>query len=244
MNKYGSANRFLHARNCFEGIVSPPNNLVIAHTDWQEQLFTTLQLQNPDANFIIRSLGINSNFADGLIFANPEDRLDIIVTARGLSCDAAITGTVNLTEGDKTLSGGGTTQFVTDGVSAGDFLLIGGRLYLVASVTDEDNLELSDYAKLTAATQACRETTVLGSFPFLFENVSIFNLMHSVEEFIPLTSLLAASPDSIVITAKVNQDFDATNRHSVTFLTKTISTDFDEDALYIDILGEFEFQRS
>lgn len=244
MNRYGSSIRFLQARNCFEGIISPPNDLTIAFGDWQEQLFTTVQLQNPNANFTIKSLGINSNFADGLIFKEPEDRVDIIVISRGLVHGAAITGTVNLTEGDKTLSGGGTTQFVTDGVSAGDFLLIGGRLYLVASVTDEDNLELSDYAKLTAAAQTCRETTLAGSFSFLFENTSMFNFMHPVEEFIPLTSLLGSEADSVVITAKVNQNFDSVNRHSVSFLTKTINTDFDGDKIYIDVIGEFEFQRS
>jgi len=54
-----------------------------------------------------------------------------------------LTGTLTFTNGSTAVSGGGTTQFVTDGVVAGDIVLSpNGNYFAVDSVTGENNLIL------------------------------------------------------------------------------------------------------
>lgn len=234
-NKYFSNEREWVARNIAEETISPPADLTIDgnNVDWKEQIANHFEQFNGDENsvIIVREAGIFSNFADGLVFKNANESIDLFINARFVATWTSI-GNVTLTQGSKTMTGAGFNA----NLSPGDFILVAGgasNYYaIVDSVTDDNNAELRDYAQASYGPIVgfVASSSTLSSFQF--RNIRVLNRMYSTEWYVnPI--LIAGDVQDIILSVQPNY---ANNLHhdDVVFHTDSISTDYDEAAVYFD----------
>jgi hypothetical protein len=178
-------------------------------------------------------VGIFSNFADGLVFKLPYSRMTLEVNAASYNL-TSLTGTLNFTAGSKSVSGGGTTLFTSE-LTAGDIIdiSINDRLFVVDSITDDDNLVLTDYATNSGAF-ASDKHVLQAQTGIITYDISELNVLYDVDFF---GSAAVLSPDSgSVIELTYSPQLTDT-----VFLTKTIDTSYDEDMVHFDAAIIVEF---
>lgn len=126
----------------------------------------------------------------------------ITFTAGGINMTGAgtytETGTIAVTGASKTITGTGT-QFQTDGLAAGDYIIINGQPMLIASVVSETSITLEDFVgDIDATTAALNDRYYAGEF---LSNVEVRNLtMTGVSARIDMTECVFCHVSDVTIT--------------------------------------------
>jgi len=241
-NKYFSVLRDYVARNVAEVELSLPGTGEITvqgdSTDWKRQLCTrfSINMPDPDSNLVLKECAVFSNFADGLVFANANESIDLSIHAIGVWEYASI-GNVSTTLGSKTMTGAGFAA----SLSAGTFIRINipaSNLYyfaIVDSVTDDNNAELRDYAQRTLTAQAGDKVVSSSVDSYRMRNIRALNTFYKSEYYFTPSTIIAAGETSLDILITVQPNFGNGITHDdIVFHTNSISDTFNEDALYFD----------
>lgn len=253
---YPSVLRTYFTRNLFEGNILPPADFTLVGADCLRQITdlnysaggggAAQQPINPETNLYIRNAGVFSNFADGLVFKNPWQRVDLEIRVRAYTRGGNLTGTLAAAMNSKTLTGAGTA-FVAE-VPPGSMIEwepnVGGprEVGIVNTVTDNTHLDLNNYPLTNIANCSFRILTPVGSGSRFYQQLSLptLNQMFYVNHFVNLTNV---TRDGILLDAILNHNaFSAV--HDTVFLTKSISTDFDGDAIHFDGAVDVEFTEA
>lgn len=244
MNKYSSNVQRFFARDVYYGTINPPSDLVIAQSAWTSQLFnlhghvndTTKEVLNQQSKINLHSIGLYSNFADGLVFAEPGEEIFLSLNIYVVSRGAAIGGQSDFTAGDETVNGGGTTTYTVDlaGVS---YIEAGGKYFKIDSITDNDNFELTRPAFWDQNNVAIYPLTVTGAVSGIPEiEIRTLNDMVPFEQFVDAN---AAFDYDWIFEGRVIIPTDQTTR----FYTISINTDFAEKNIMFDLAADIEFTR-
>lgn len=245
MNQYGSVVQRFLARNVLEQAINPPNAFQIADASWvntylrsEQKTSAPFQYINPNSNIVLKRGGLFCNFADGLVL-NSLNRARISIAFEGLTPNTAITITSGtLTPGSKALSAG--TAFLTE-LSAGD-RIVGpfGNPYRIASVTDNANAVLDEYAIFGGSIAGTNPYTATTFFGVRFPGFLELNTMYDLEYFAPVASYSAATVTIIGARAIIDNENPAA---TVDYMTKTISTTFAADTARMDVYADIEYTR-
>jgi hypothetical protein len=244
-NKYASVLRSFRARNLCEVAIAPPADLTILSSDWLPQILNKRQnLLHIQSNFTIKRLGIFCNFADGFVFKNAWERLNVTIHTHAYA-RAVVTGaTIDLVTGVKAATGAGFTgNLFDDNVImvpyAGDqyqyFILDGDP-------ADDNNLDLTDYPEADTLSAPVYLLTSLPSYEtFDFTRISELNYMYEADEFITPVGFAGPTMTDLVMRVSVNQGSLAYGASDIEFLTKSISTEYEEDVAHFDLVGDVEY---
>jgi hypothetical protein len=241
-NKYFSVLRDYVARNIAEETLSPPADLVVdgAGVDFKEQLATHHFINNPEehGNIILKEVAVFSNFADGLVFKSANESIDLNIRAIATKTWSDI-GNVSTTLGSKTMTGAG---FIAN-LNPDDIIRIAnaGSWYfaIIDSVTDDNNAELRDYAQITLTAQSGDTLTDSSGDNYIFRNIRALNTFYKAEYFFTPSTIVTGDLTDLLVVVQPNFNL-GTIHDDVTFLTKSISTDFEEDAVYFDAILRME----
>jgi len=244
MNQYGSVIRTLTARNVIEKVIAPPADLLVATTDCIGQIFEAGQRQiaNPsfkyyvESNIILHRLGVFSNFADGMVWKTPYSRMGVRISFTPFSMLPAISGTVTVASNSKALTGDLSTLFVAE-IPAGTNIMIGGAIFTVALVTDNQNAVLTDYAINAAGVQCLKLSTPAPTVSTLLYGVENFNTMYEHEAFVPISTIAGNLPFYFITATPVLVD-------DSTLMTRTIDPSYGREIAYFDVKADFEFSVS
>lgn len=244
-NKYGSIVRTYFARNMYEVALNPPDPIPIASAGsvggWVAlQIFSIPAGEiSPDTNFLIRQVGLLSNFADGLVFASVPDRIDAQVVVAAVKVDSVVTGQLQFASGDKTVvSPGGV--FGTQLIAGSIVKVVSGNgtyYYLIDSVTDANNAELTDYPKIAGTLDSYKMATVSSDNLPRYINIPTLNSLYDVNEYlVPVARLSSiAGVEDFVFLARVN------TTHDIMFSTIGINTDYENLVCTFDLAMTLEF---
>lgn len=244
--------RTYFARNLFEGIITPPADFTLASANCERQVFdlnyaagggpVPLVPINSETNVHFRSAGVYSNFADGLVFKNAWQRVDLEIRVVAYTRGSTLTGTAAVPNNSKTITGAGTA-FVAE-VGANDLLEIvpiGGpprEVGIVDVITDNTHLDLNNYPLTNFGNCELRILTPVETIYYDVLSLPVLNAMYYVNHFISLTGV---ERDGLLLDARLNNSpFSA---HDTVFLTKSISPDF-EDAVHFDGALDIEFTEA
>jgi len=272
MNRYSSTGAFLRARNLFEGTIAPPADFTVAAATCKKQLFTQVSpLATPagegpnelnfNSNILIRSIGIYSNFADGLVFKNASNRFDVKIGAANYSASAFLAGSVTFTEGTKQVDGAGT--FFTTGaipLVAGDIIKLGtagpagGERYYVVDYIDpvlvDTRLFVTDYLKDTIG--GAGRPVVKMIFPvagsqqnYYCEDIGEMNMQFPIDKYMYPSLYGGAGGNETIITVELNVIHpDYRVAHDTVFMTKSVNVAFAGDPCFFDAGIELEYTRA
>jgi hypothetical protein len=251
MNAYGSVVRTLSARNVLETVIAPPMSVSVLPADWKGQIFQdTMWVSSigvppwlKGSNLILRRVGLFSNFADGLVFATPCQRLRILIEAYPYTLGAQLTGSVSWPADSKTMTGT-LTAFNTE-LYPGAVVKIraGGApcpiLGIVETVLSPTSCLMSDYGP-GGANLANLVTVIPQPVAAWLVGVSLLNYMHEAERFIP-AGVLGGNLDTFFLKASIVQGSgNLPAVQPVEFLTKTIDTAFARDSAFFDVVADLE----
>ena len=245
MNQYSSVCRTMRARNVFEGAISPPADLTIASADWLPQILNKRgNLMNINGNFVIRRLGVFANFADGFVFANAAERLNLFLSSQAYTRTVIGGGDLSMTLGSKAVTGTGFAGNIFDqNILAVPYAGTETQYYIVdGNPADDNNLDVTDYAEKDVVAAPLTKLTSLPNYERLdYTRISELNYMWDVNEFISPLAFASVLATDVVITVYVNQNSLNFGDSDITFLTKSISDTYDGDIAHFDVVGDIEY---
>lgn len=234
MAEYDSVTRSFRATNLAEETLAAPADLTINPTP--PALYNIAPgTISPETNLKIRRLGIFCNFADGLVFKNPEQEITLITRLYGLksqtvpqvgTCSSAGGKTITAVTGDFT------------GVANGNLIKIGGATGRYVMVEDATGapaaVDVYQYVGVTPGTPfEVMQVAGAGEINYL-RGIKLLNYMHEVNEFLqPGVAALANSTDVLLI-AQVG----ATGTE---FLTASINIAFNGEVASFDALMDLQY---
>lgn len=192
MNKYGSKNTVLTAKAVAESVITPPNDYTVPLFGYSG----LIDIDKPDTNFILKSVAVNCNFADGLVWKNPYSQFIISWDTFRAAPGTYKTGTVSGVAGQITVTGVGTL-FLAE-IAPGAVLSLGGILYTVLSV--QTNL------KLTLTTPIISSFTWVVFFQYL-QATTITGTWNSNTKIVTVTSVTGLVPGDIYTNATRTEFF-------------------------------------
>ena len=240
-NKYGSILRTYLARNIYEDALAAPADITFPAGNVTEvRTIPNFSFDvNKDTNFSVQRVGVFSNFADGLVFKDAADRLDVsfLFAAYRFMEDY----TIDVTYGSKSIAATGTT-----GWSGGSASFVAAEIetdkhvVVIVDAADVSSGVLRDYWQWqTDAALPARTLQLVGNDAlYTFRGISTLNCMYNVNEFGEPFQFSATSEYDIIVVRVVVNEFP---RHSTKFLTKSINTSFNDDAVYFDVVADIEF---
>lgn len=227
---------------------APGTDITIASANWFNQLLTRtspewVQKLSVNSNLLLKRVGIFSNFADGLVFANPYEGLDLSILVAPYTYDSGVTGTITTALNSKTVAGAGLA-----GLNAGDIINVGnavgtGPEFLVIdnpatpSVTDYPiyAVAAADWSQMVIDSSQAARTLI---------HIRELNVMYDYEHFFnPIIFAISTAPQALIIQADINGTGLAPAGHSVSFHTDTISANFTGDTCWFDVHAEFEIME-
>jgi hypothetical protein len=252
MNQYGSITRTLTARNVLEKSLNPPSTVSVLPADWAPQIFQDGIQSNgtpywmTGSNILLKRIGLFSNFADGLVWNTPSQRLKILIQAVPYNIGAVVPGTQHLwAANSKSLFGMGTTYPVD--IPAGSIVknVTGGapspQLGIVMSTPAVGLALMSDYGPGGDCTTTLHLVSVAGQVISTYLlNVSQLNTMYEHEMYMP-ASVLGGNLTSFFLKATVLQgNGNDPALQSMDFLTKTVDPLFAGDIASFDVVADIE----
>ena len=252
MNKYGSQQLFLRAPNCYETTINPPNDLTLASGNWQEQIFNPVRNTfNSQANFTVKSIGVFSNFADGLVFKNASESLDVVIEVAIFNeVTVATGGTVQGAAGSNRITGAGTAFVVDfnvgDIIYMADFLGLPQYHFRITNIIDNTNMDVGTYLTRNVVPGGYTKGVLQGTAsPVSFIKINQLNTLFDVDHFVNSNNFLigaGVTDGTLILTAYVNNGIalSSVGPHDVDFLTKSINATFATDAIMFDVGAVFE----
>lgn len=246
MNKYSSYLESFRARNVYETTISPPNDLTLDAASFVGQVLNRRRnFISPNSTIFLHGLGVFCNFADGLVLKNANTRIPLDVLVVSYTRGTAQNGVGQFSANNKNVTVTDSSLF-TPGLP-----VILDRLRqlndhdveynICTGITDATTITVADYPLYSAsATSRVYPLAVAGTLNTNFQTTDAreLNYMYSRNAFFsPVQILSAAVTEVVMFVSPVLVPND------VVFLTKSVSTDFDGDALHVDVIGEVEYTR-
>lgn len=240
MNSYASNERRLTARNVAEQALPViPADLVLSLSQdfnrvfFRENIFN-FQPWNINGNFFVKRLGIFANVGDGLVFASPLERFNLDLRMcgytsvdRGSSCTFAVNS--------KAIVGTDFLAKLTVGRVLSDN---NANPYFVAHITDDNNAELTDYARVASIGHIVEFVEGVPA-EISIADVSVLNEMFDCDCFFPVGVNITASMTKVLLSVIMTSSNAAASQ--VTFLTKSMDTAFAADRAIFDVQADVEF---
>ena len=231
-NRYFSEVRQFRARVLAEEILAPPADISLTPV-YAVPFFIPAGLISAESRLTLHRIGVFSNFADGLVFKNAGEDIQISVRSFGVAPTATIAtpisgvNTVKALTGDFTGIGSGAfLQLETDGADS--------QYVLTASVGNGAGINLTSYPEPATANSA---TLMAGAGTGdVIRQYSIRNLnyLEEVNDFFDPGVSDDADATDIVMVAQII-------RSGTEFLTKSINTAYADDVCYFDVVMELEY---
>jgi len=247
-NKYGSAIRTYVARNVGEVQIHPPAACGLASAGFRPQFFRLTEdylsgdlPMSSESNIHIHRAGLFSNFADGLVPRDATSRLNLSIFTGSVTRNGTpLTGLVSYSPASLTLTGDVNTLFLTE-LSVGTLLMLDNFPYYVDTVTANDSCTVTDYPRMTRVNWAIAKYVTWGTGSYELQLLDIMNLnhMYQVDWFWPLATIGALASNQLpLFQARVTVDAYANIMY---WLTNSISTSYDDEYAFFDVLMELEF---
>lgn len=245
INKYGSVLRTYIIRNMYEDALASGVDIVIPAG--APPLRTAPQFtidMNPQTNISIDKIGVFSNFADGLVFKNPYDRIDVTVDTVAFQ-NMSNSYTLQFTYGSKAV----TTTIGAPGWTIGIETAIAitdpetGRITVMNIMpTAVDAGDLEDYWMYTTAQVQCNalQPVSIDNPIEQFHTISTLNCMYNFSKFEEPFLFSGGNPyDYVALRASLNY----WSPHTTTFLTNSIDPAFDGNTVTFDLVLDIEFTK-
>jgi len=248
-NKYGSVVRAYTVRNLYETTLTAGNDITLPVVNNRTMTQMVADISR-ETIFSPRRIGIFSNFADGLVFKNPADRINI-----GVQYDPFNKGdeyTFAFTQGLKAI----TTVAGTPGWTPGTTYPISvevpvtvtgfGNEEIVVNVTatGANTGDLEDYwayGTNNLIAHALSNSIIVPTTRTVF-GISALNCMYEFNDV--ATPFLVTGGDTfdlVRMRLNVNTLGGGVANNTTTFLTSNINSVFDDETVYFDAVVEVEF---
>lgn len=240
--RYGSILRSYVVRNLEEAALTSGTDIVVPATGGfiRTAPMLTEDIHN-ETNFIVEKVGIFSNFADGLVLKDPQNRFHLAMSATAYQ-RASDPYTLSFTYGSKNVTTAvgnpGWTPAVNYPVAIQNPVTSGWIvMYITATAATTGTLE--DYWLFPTSTPASETVTeIVSSTDYDFKSISVLNCMYNVNQFFqPLLFSGGSSYDYIGIRVALNQY----TSHNTTFMTHSINSAFDTSTVHFDAILDVEF---
>ena len=231
----------LLSRGIYTGIISPPTTYTINQSaNYHGLFYPSPAVVNMSANAIVKSIGLFSNFADGLVFASNAQPLILNLSILGFSyVGATLPGTASSIAGFDGMLGVGTDYTVS--LVSGDYIrgLTSGYIYRVRSITDNLNLVLYGCYPQAFSGERFEKLSVLGTLlPQGIVQIDTLNEMYPIT--LPSMQTLYAGNSAIKsFTLEMSLDIEAVS--GMSFLTKSIDVSYAGSVITFDGAIDFEF---
>ena len=241
-NQYGSVARSYVIRNHYEAVLTPGTDIVIPHGNSYTGLKTAVPFSyevNPETNFVVRRVGVFCNFADGLVFKLPADRIDIDMRFNAYKFDEAYT--IDMTYGSKAVTAAGTTGW-NAGSRRAVALYAGPYHVMFVDATGALSGNLEDYWQYDDGNVGGHSLDLVGNGKALsFKNVTTLNCMYEVNQFAqPFLISSGNAFDLIAFHCGLNLFVD----HTTTLMTHGINPAFARETVFFDVVAEIEFTKA
>jgi len=171
-----------------------------------------IQLLNLNGNIGIRRMGLFCNFADGLVFADPRQRLLLDLQFFGAT-QTSFVGTVNFTLGSPFITG---TNFLASLLAADVIVDAQDNAYTVDIVYNNTTALLTQLSQSNSATATIEKMVLTASFDFQFPEIGVLNYMYEMEAFFPVASYLVAGNTRILAQLYVDMSDTETDFYTIT----------------------------
>lgn len=234
-NKYGSIVRTYTVRNMYEDTLSPGTDITVPHTSPTRSVPFFPLHANKETNFSVKRVGVFSNFADGLVFANPENRLSVFM--RFFAYTLAESYEVQLTYGNKAVTTIGTPNWTP----GSDLVISIEGIHRRINPTAAGTGNLLDYWDGGSNTFDARNlATPSGGATYTAMAISTLNCMYDVVELAePFSFGFGIDYDTIDMEVALNVVPGGVG--TTDFLTNIIDASFTGESVYFDVVTEVEF---
>lgn len=199
------------------------------------------QSLNDDSNFIVRNVGLFSNFADGLVWKHPERQLFARINVKTWSLDATVfTGTNFTSEGSTFAVTGTGTNFAAEGMSAGDYFTDSDYIYKAGAAITATSIETVNpvpMQKTSSPLTLLKKLTQVGSTEIRREiEISELNSLIPYDEY--FTPGLVAGADFDAVSLEVSL---TSNTVALEFLTDSIDPAFNSNDITFNFCADLEY---
>jgi len=253
-NNYFSKTARLFARGIYTGTITPPNDFavnIVAQGNIALGMFP-VNLVNVSSQSAanIKTIGLYSNFADGLVPKNTGESLLLSVTKIGFTAGAALTGTkVNIAASRNALIGTGTL-FVGE-LSVGDYIMLVNRtvpisqrfIYKVKTITDNLNLAIWGYVDPSMI----GDYDILKLTPNTYAKNPLVVIAANLEDMFPYEDMVQPYIFTLTLPAGtytyfgLEANLEVTSNLTVSYLTKSIDTSFAANTCFFDMAIDLEY---
>lgn len=244
-NEYFGVSRQFIAKDVHNGAISPPSDFTIPIPAAGGFATTIVDIDqnslDPDSNVIISRVGLFSNFADGLVKKTACDRLLVGFTARSFSGDSPdddLTGTMNITACSKAVVGVGAS-FDTE-LADGNYFAAGSYVFKVNGAPGGANaMNIHWWPPQSLAGTTGTKLTQIGTQTFRRVEITELNMFVPVNEFL----MPSTTGFSSVAATRMVLEAEFLNSTALDYLTKSISTAYDQDICHFDLIVELLYTK-
>lgn len=254
-NQYGSVLRTYTVRNLYEAALTPGTDVVMPYSGGLARFVPQLTMHaDKETNFIIQKVGIFSNFADGLVFKTPADRIDLSVNAAGFKLQTAGVGITDVhiglvfTYGSRAV----TTAFGNPGWTIGTTYAVaidepttGQTLLQFITATAANTGNLQDYWQYsdTIVSTLCHQVAQVAVPPTVrYKNISVLNSMYNFNQFFTPLVFTIGIATYAYMGVYISWNYD--DSHNTTFMTHTIHPAFTGATVFFDLVLDIEFTEA
>lgn len=246
-NKYSSAIRRIWAKGIDEVVIHPPADLVfpanLAFNSNTQMFIFPQEWINKDSIVKVHSLGLFSNFADGLVYEASNASLQMVITAIGAINQKLVSSHGACVSTTKQIVGNVADHFDTDladgifiSIMAGWPSLDETYVYRVdGAPPDNFHANITSYPIVTTSgSPVYKLQTMSGSAgaskPF---DIRELNVMHPCEYIINPQGVSSTPYTSLILLLGYRCA-------DISFLTKSIDTAYDGDTAVFDVAADIE----
>ena len=242
-NQYGSRTRRFIGGNFYSAAITPPTTFAIAPLANTRFLRTLAPSQgfgkcllNPNSNAIVKRIGIYSNFADGLVWGDPDgypNPFQVAVLGKLYNRDSYLTGSYSVSAGSVNVTGDTST------LASGNAIILGGFPCMVDTIVGANAFTIYDPIPVTITNQVSTQKLLLigtGLSPSMFINT--LNDMYDCDGAVIPTG--AINPSNIAPAYMFLQVAVRVSK-AMALLTKSISTAFSGDICALHVQCDVEF---
>lgn len=239
-NEYFGVSRQFIAKDVYNGIISPPSDFTIGAGGFTTTIIDIDQGSlDPDSNIIISRVGLFSNFADGLVKKTACDRLLCAMVARSFSDDSALSGAMTITACSKTVTGDGAALFDTE-LSDGDYFAAEDYVYKVnGAPAGPATMTMHWWSPRSYSGVAATKLAQIGTQAYRNVEITELNMFVPVNEFLmPATTGFSSAAASRMVL-----EVGFLNNTALDYLTKSVSTAYDQDTCHFDLIAELLYTK-
>ena len=249
MNAYNSIVRRVVSKGVYSAAISPATDFTVAAAGFSGCILPIdLMTLNVQSSIRVNNIGIYCNFADGLVWKTPGERIIAEVIAHAYSLSAPnpfVTNTMDFKQNSKvgTLTAGviaayaPTVIFTTEYQTVPTPALWHKQLHTVISNNGAAAVTLSDYPLHSVSVVAGKIVGLTQTTLLKKQAVEINNL----NDMVPLDLFLSPSLYAVAATVAIGIGVSFHNGEGTTFLTKSIDTAFSGNYCTFDCAADIEY---